>query len=123
MQSASAKLASFWNNAVAGMRSLGGTVDDWVRSRVNPRQPSFGPRSLGAAEVPPTVLQTNGHVIKEATRRALGLDRETAKNAMEALKDDIGRSASDHSHKIWSNGDVTDRRTGELLGNLYDYAD
>ncbi len=70
---------------------------------------------------PPRVLQTGGHTINQATRDALNLTREQAKMAMEGLKGDIGQRAFDHGHKIWSNGNVTDSSTGNLLGNLYNY--
>lgn len=68
-----------------------------------------------------TVLQTGGRVINEATRKALGLTREQAHKAMEALKKEMQRGGANHSHKIWSNGNVTDSNTGELLGNLFDF--
>jgi hypothetical protein len=75
----------------------------------------------GGGGGPPRVLQTGGHTISKATREALKLSREEAKFAMEGLKGELLQKASDHGHKIWSNGDVTDLLTGKKLGNLYHY--
>jgi len=66
------------------------------------------------------VLQTGGHTISNKTSKALGLTKEEAKRAMERFKLDGGRPSSNHNSQIWGNGDVTDRATNKLIGNLID---
>jgi|GEM_PF-1137592 len=87
-----------------------------------PKKGTFGPRSVGAAQVPePKVLQTGERTITNRTRKALGLTQDEAKRAMEGLKDELLQRPSHHQHKILDNGDVLDSNTGDLLGNLFDY--
>ena len=68
------------------------------------------------------VLQTGGNTLSNRTLKELGLSKGQAKNAIEALKADLGVRNDFHA-KIWSNGDVTHPNTGEVLGNLFDYVD
>lgn len=77
--------------------------------------------SRGSGDGPPYVLQSGGHTINESTRTALRMTQEQAKMAIEGLKKSIGQKSSSHSHKIWSNGDVTDSNTKAYLGNLFEH--
>jgi hypothetical protein len=52
--------------------------------------------------------------------KELGLTKEQAKRAIEALKKDL-RLPNNFHQKIMSNGDVVNSHTGEVIGNLYHY--
>ncbi len=65
-------------------------------------------------------LQTGGRRIRKSTAEALGLTKEQAKNAIEALKKAEGVGNNVHQ-KIMSNGDLVNSHTGEVIGNLHDY--
>ena len=67
-------------------------------------------------------LQTGGNTLEKRTLKELGLSKEQGKQAIEGLKRDLGVRNNFHG-KIWNNGDVTDPKTGEVLGNLFDYVD
>ena len=68
------------------------------------------------------VLQTGGNTLDKGTLKELGLSKQQGKQAIESLKADLGFRNDFHA-KIWSNGDVTHPKTGEVLGNLFDYVD
>jgi len=68
----------------------------------------------------PSVLQTGGNTLNKKTLDALGLTKGEGKRAIEGLKADIGARHDLHG-KIMSNGDVIDPKTGDVLGNLFDY--
>jgi hypothetical protein len=73
----------------------------------------------GSDDLPQT-LQTGGRTLKDSTLKALGLTKDQGKSAIEALKEDFGWRNDIHG-KIMSNGDLIDPKTGNVLGNLYDY--
>jgi RHS repeat-associated protein len=74
---------------------------------------------LVAAATDRVVVQTGGHTLTDATRRALNLTKDRAKRAMERIKKESGQGSSNHGHKIFDNGDV-ETLEGKLLGNLLD---
>lgn len=65
-------------------------------------------------------LQTGGHVINNSTAKSVGLTRQEANDAMNALKKERGLSNDFHG-KIMSNGDVVDPHSGEVLDNILHY--
>ncbi|MGV8039477.1 MAG: RHS repeat domain-containing protein [Thermoanaerobaculaceae bacterium] len=67
----------------------------------------------------PRVLQGGGRTIRNATARALGLERREAGRALEAMKDYYGLPSDFHSSKILANGDVVNSETGEIIDNLF----
>jgi hypothetical protein len=67
------------------------------------------------------IIQKGGHTINGTTLKKLKLTKEEARKAMEELKIETLRPPNNHNHTIHANGSVRDSRTGELLGNLYDY--
>jgi hypothetical protein len=67
------------------------------------------------------VLQTGGNTLRQSTVRALGLTRQEAHEAMEALKKYNLLPPNYHFTKIMASGDVFDSETGEWYGNLYDF--
>lgn len=80
-----------------------------------------GFRSLGAAAANfNKTLQTGGHTLTKRTLDALGLTKQQGKIAIEALKKATGRGNNFHG-KIMGNGDFLDSKTGEWIGNLFDY--
>lgn len=68
-----------------------------------------------------TTLQSGRRTLSDSTVKALGLTKEQAKRAIEALKDDLSLPNNFHQTKVLSNGNLVDRNTGEVLGNLYHY--
>lgn len=64
-------------------------------------------------------LQTGGHTIKPATRKALGLSKTEAKRAIEGLKrfNDLGNA--DH-YKIMPSGDYVDD-AWKVIDNIFNY--
>ncbi len=66
------------------------------------------------------VLQSGGHTLKKRTLKALGLNGEKAKIAIEAMKDDRLIPPNFHG-QIMKNGDFIHPHTKEVLGNIYDY--
>jgi RHS repeat-associated protein len=80
-----------------------------------------GFKSLGAAGKNfSKVLQSGGQSLKPSTLRALKLSKEQGRNAIHALKSDIGLPNNFHG-KIMGNGDYLNPSTGKWLGNLFDY--
>ena len=75
-----------------------------------------------ADSTPKRVLQTGGHTLDKRTLKELGLSKAEGKQAIEGLKRYLGIRNDFHA-KIWSNGDVTDPKTGEVLGNLFEHVD
>ncbi len=67
------------------------------------------------------VLQTGGNTLRQSTVRALGLTRQEAHEATEALKKYNLLPPNYHFTKIMASGDVFDSETGEWYGNLYDF--
>jgi len=65
-------------------------------------------------------LQTGGRTLRNSTVKALGLTKEQAKRAIEALKKDLQLPNNFHQ-KIMSNGDVVNSHTGEVVGNIHHY--
>jgi len=56
----------------------------------------------------------------ERARRALGLTKDQAKQAVENLKEYFGKRNDFHG-KIWQDGTITDPNTGEVIGNIKDF--
>ncbi len=67
-----------------------------------------------------TVLQSGGHILNNRTLKALGLNREQAKFAIEKLKEDYNLTPNFHS-QIMSNGDYVHPHTKKVFGNLFHY--
>ena len=65
-------------------------------------------------------LQTGGHILNKSTLNALKLSKEQGKNAIEALKKDVGLPPNAH-FKIMSDGSVVNPHNGFNLGSLFDY--
>lgn len=66
------------------------------------------------------LLQAGGRTIRQATARALGLERATAGRALEALKR-AERLPPNFHGRIMSNGDYVNPQTGQVIGNIFDY--
>lgn len=82
-----------------------------------------GIKSLGAAGKGfSKTLQTGGHTLNKNTLKALGINKQQGKIAIEGLKREIGLPADFHG-KIMSNGDLVHPNSGQVLGNLFDYID
>ncbi len=64
--------------------------------------------------------ETEDHVLKKHTRRALGLSKQQGKIAIEGLKKDIGLPPNFHG-KIKGNVDLAHPNSRQVLGNLFDY--
>lgn len=75
-----------------------------------------------ARATPPRPLQTGGNKIRPSTASELGFENpRDCGRALEALKKDLGLR-NDHHGTIMSNGDYVDPQSGEVLGNIHDYA-
>lgn len=65
-------------------------------------------------------LQTGGNKLTERTRKALGLTKDQAKQAVEGLKEWAGKENDFHG-QIWPDGTITDPNTDEEIGNIKDF--
>jgi hypothetical protein len=92
-----------------------------ISMRINLLRVGVG-ASKAAATGTARVLQSGGNTITKATAKALGLTQEQARNAMHKLKPFVGADPKDVG-KIMSNGDYVSKKTGEVLGNLFDFVD
>ena len=92
------------------------------RSKLNLKgDVSVGFKSVGAAGRGfDEVLQSGGQSLKSSTLKALNLTKEQGRNAIHALKSDVGLPNNFHG-KIMGNGDYLHPSTGKWLGNLFDY--
>jgi len=66
------------------------------------------------------VLQTGGNTITEGTQKALGLTKDQAKAAIEALKK-LGGKSNDFHGQIFEDGTIYDPNTDKVIGNINDF--
>ncbi|MCJ7724119.1 MAG: RHS repeat-associated core domain-containing protein, partial [Anaerolineales bacterium] len=66
------------------------------------------------------VLQTGGNTITEGTQKALGLTKDQAKAAIEALKK-LGGKRNDFHGQIFEDGTIYDPNTDKVIGNINDF--
>ena len=65
-------------------------------------------------------MQTGGNTITERTRKALGLTKDQAKAAIEALNK-LGGKRNDFHGQIFDDGTIYDPNKDQVIGNINDY--